>query len=192
MSKAPETSERWRERRQVLGAAQATYLWVLLVSCAFFAAIQPTSSDAPFQVKAPIVELELDGRVVAACGPIVISFLLLVMMGALRASSHACKEAGIADFTGEALDLHPNALDLAFYTSKASPRVMIVVTYFKYPAFLTLALVEAAWLWVRLPQALLHVTRAVALVLWVGAAWQIGAMWLGRLRKVPQLLRQRR
>jgi hypothetical protein len=143
-------------------------------------------------IKAPILELEVSANVVALFGPAVLAFLILVFMGALRASATAVSEGGIQDFKGEVFDLHPNALDLAFYTTPASPRPLRVVTYFKYPAFLTLALVEALWLWFHLPQPWMHPALIVATALWLAAGPQIVWMWARRFRKVRALLKSDR
>lgn len=193
MSEAPGDKSAWISRRQALGAAQATYLWVLFVSCLFYAAVRPAPGGGTASlIKAPILELEVSTNVVALSGPAVIAFLVLVFMGALRASWAAVCEAGIRDFKGEAFDLHPNALDLAFYTTPTSPRILRVLTYFKYPAFLTGALLEALWLWRGLPQPRIHPAVIIAAVLWLAAAWQVGDMWVRRVKKVPELLKSDR
>ena len=192
MSEAPPDRSAWVQRRQALGAAQATYLWVLFVSCLFFAAVRAVPGANPPLIKAPILDLEVGANVVALFGPGVIAFLVLIFMGALRASATAVSEGGIVDFKGEVFDLHPNALDLAFYTSPASPRVLRVLTYFKYPAFLTLALLEAFWLWRVLPQRWTHPALLVATILWLAAGLQVGWMWARRFKKVPELLKSDR
>lgn len=189
MSETTADKDAWIARRQALGAAQSTYLWVLFVSCLFYAAVRPAPAGMTSSlIKAPILELEIGADVIAMSGPAVISFLVLIFMGALRASSLAVREAGIPDFKGEAFDLHPNALDLAFYTTAGSPRVLTVLTYLKYPAFLTGALIEALWLWRILPQPRSHPVLLIAAGLWLAAAWQVGGMWAGRVKKVPALL----
>lgn len=81
MSAGSDKQDLWLSRLQALGSAQATYLWLLLVACLFYAAVKVPSGAAPqSQVKAPILDLEIDARVVAATGPVVISFLVLVIM----------------------------------------------------------------------------------------------------------------
>jgi hypothetical protein len=79
----------------------------------------------PSPLKVPIIELELDARLILASGPAVIGFLVLVLMGSLRAFSRARDKLGLgkgADWRAEAFDTYPNAIDLALYTTPDSPK----------------------------------------------------------------------
>ncbi len=62
---------RWLERLQVVGKAQARYLWVLLIAMIFYAALQQRVRAGlnETSLKVPIVDLEVSGSVVLGFGP---------------------------------------------------------------------------------------------------------------------------
>src|SRR5437016_2520049 len=181
-----DVNENWLARLNALGRAQSRYLWVLLIACVFYAALRSATqvSSGPQQpgLQVPIVDLTLNPRIVLALGAAVISFLVMAITGSLRAYSNARSNLGQgsgADYKAERFDIHPNAIDLAVYTDKDSPRSLAVVAYFTYPAFLALALFEAAVLALDLINGRLSTVHGrwwfVGLggVLWVLAAWQV-------------------
>jgi hypothetical protein len=188
----PDEKSAWESRRNALYAAQATYLWVLFIACLFYSAVTSGPTD---ELRLPIVDVTLGRDVVSRSGPGVIAFLVLIIMGALRAATTAVEKCGIQAFEGEAFDHHPNALDLACYTTARSPRRVRAAMHFKYPTALTLALVVAAFLgwppskWVGLRAALVGVASGG---LWIAAAWQVGSMWVRRVRQIPSLLERDR
>ncbi len=82
----------WVERFHAIGRAQARYLWVLLLACLFYGALVKSDTGGGAALEVPVLGLKLDsGWVLASAGP-VISFLLLVILGALRASSNVIAE----------------------------------------------------------------------------------------------------
>jgi len=187
---------RWLERLQVVGKAQARYLWVLLVTMIFYAALQQRVRVGldETSLKVPIVDLEVSGSVVLGFGPALISFLVLVILGTMRAYTKAREQLGLgrADWSGEQLDTSPNAIDFAFYTTPASPKLVATVLHFPYTAFLLTGLVEAAWLAKRLVDACAPAQWIFVVaggVLWLPAVWLVGHLLYRRLRDVPTLWR---
>jgi hypothetical protein len=190
----------WLKRLQAVGKAQGRYLWILLISALFYAAlraraIDSTAETTSFSLKVPLIDIELSAHVVLASGAPVISFLVLAVTGALRAFGQARTKLGLGsggDWSAEAVDTHPNAIDLALYTTAKSPKLIATVTYFVYPLFLTAALIEAAWLWSNFLDPSRHVPvwnalSVFALVFWVPAAWQVCSMWIKRVLNVRTL-----
>jgi len=187
---------RWLERLQVVGKAQARYLWVLLVIMIFYAALQQRVRVGidETSLKVPIVDLEVSGSVVLGFGPALISFLVLVILGTMRAYTKARGQLGLgrADWSGEELDTSPNAIDFAFYTTRASPKVVATVLHFPYTAFLLAGLVEAAWLAKRLVDACAPAPWMFVVaggVLWLPAVWLVCCLLYRRVRDVPTLWR---
>jgi hypothetical protein len=185
----------WLERLQVIGKAQARYLWILLVTMLFYLALTPRVSspaqDTPLVV--PVVNLELSGKAVLSFGPVVLSFLVLAILGSLRAFGHARKQLGLktsGDWSGEELDTSPNAIDLSLYTTSKSPKVVATVAHFAYPAFLLTALVEAAWLEKRLIDGQDEQWYGFAVagaLLWLPAVWLVIKMIYDRIHQIPIL-----
>jgi hypothetical protein len=170
---------RWLERLQVMGKAQSRYLYV--------------DTDP---LKMPIVDVEISGPFVLGLGTALISFFVLAITGTMRAThtARAKLNLGRGDWSGEELDTSPNALDLAFYTTRASPKPIALVTHFSYVAFLALGLYEAAWLAKQLADAeaptwCLFV--ALGAVLWLPAVGFVGYEFLRRVRDAPTLWRAR-
>ena len=136
----------------------------------FYAALQfrIVSSPSTTALKVPIVDLELDAAVVLASGPAVLSFLVLVITGSMRALNRAIETLGCS---GEELDIHPNAIDLAFYMTPQSPRIIVDTAYFVYMFVMLLGLGEAGWLWWHMVEG-----RALAWVYMFAAAG--GLLWI--------------
>jgi hypothetical protein len=181
--------EFWIRRVEATGRAQSRYLWILLVTGLFYAALQ--SRGTPVQtITVPIVELQLDTLSVLSSGGPIIAFLILVVIGAIRAWSHALEQVrGTKPAEGvEQLDTHPNAIDLAIYTTANSPSFLRNLLYFAYPLFLLAALIESGLLgwWVMhtpmVPgRALVIAAQALT---WLPAAWLVLSMWVGRFKRV--------
>ena len=185
---------RWLERLQVVGKAQARYLWVLLVTMIFYAALlqRARSGFDETSLKVPIVDLEVSGAVVLGVGPALISFLVLVILGTMRAYTRAREQLGLgrADWSGEELDSSPNAMDFAFYTTRASPKVIATVLHFPYTFLLLGGLVEAAWIAKRLVDACPPARWAfvgAGAVFWLPAMWLLARLAYRRVRDVPTL-----
>lgn len=195
-----EVNNHWLDRLNALGRAQSRYLWVLLVACLFYAALRsalhgPQRQEQP-TLQVPVVDLILDPMVVLASGSAVISLLVLIITGSLRAYSTARSNLGAgsgADAKAERYDLHPNAIDLAVYTTIESPRWLAVAAYFVYPLLLAFALVEAVALGRDLVDgALRQVTGrswflVLAIVLWAVAAWQVVAITIRRIKNASKI-----
>jgi hypothetical protein len=197
-----DTDRLWLERARALGAAQSRYLWFLLVAMVFFAAIHPhpvanTSPVTPLKV--PILDLEIDRWLVLASGPVVLSFLVMAIGGSLRAYRRAIRKLSLgdgADWRDEAVDTHPNAIDLSLYTTPESPKFLATLAYFSYPAFLTAGLVQAACLWSDLLDWRASIRGwllfvAAGAVLWLLGAGQVVAMWVKRVGRL-RVLRETR
>jgi hypothetical protein len=175
----------WLQRLEATGRAQSRYLWILLVAGLFYAALRVGGGNTDISV--PIVDLQLRGSIVLGSGGPVLAFLVLVVVGAIRAWTHAIEQIRGAPVTrAEQLDAHPNAIDLAVYTTSQTPKVIRHLLSLSYPLFLTAGLAESAWLgWSAWSQA--SVGRPyllVAMVLtWLPAAALVLGMWRNRLHQ---------
>jgi len=134
----------WLRRFDAMGRAQSRYLWILLFIGIFYLALQHACPD-PQDVRVPFVDLKLDARIILASGGAVIAFLLLATFGALRAWRRAVDQYYELTKTtdSERLDIHPNALDLAFYPTTKSPQWIRRITWQMYPLFLSALSAEA-------------------------------------------------
>lgn len=185
----------WLERMQVLGRAQARYLWILLLAGVFFMAlhVQVTSGEGPVEVTAPLLGLDLSAKVVWMTAPGVLSYLILIIMGSLRAYSRARDQAGLRelDHSAEPYDTAPNALDLAAYTTPDSKPWVTHILYFVYPAFLTLFVIEA--IVIEIGVARQGGTLALILLFIGGGLWAIAAGWVAWMwvHRVNKLLESR-
>jgi hypothetical protein len=175
---------------QVIGRAQARYLWILLVAGVFFLALHESikHDTAADTVTAPFLGIEVSAEVVWAWGPAILAYVILVIMGSLRAYTRAHDQAGLGsfDFSGEPYDSSPNALDLAAYTTPESRRWIKVLLYFKYPLFLSLFVVEAILIEIELAQRPDPVSTglwALGAVPLIPAAWQLAGMWAARIER---------
>src|SRR2546421_9898867 len=112
--------QHWVRRLEATGRAQARYLWLVLVVGLFYAALR--IRGAPLEpISVPVVGLKLDAATVLASGGPILAFLVLAVMGAIRAWTHALEQyrGAVPAKDAEQLDTHPNALDLAMYTTDA-------------------------------------------------------------------------
>ena len=186
-----EQRQFWIRRLEATGKAQARHLWVLLIAQLFYLALHASGANS-HEITVPVIDLRLNALTVLASGAPVIAFLVLVVMGAIRAWTHAVEQvAGTSPVKdAEHLDAHPNAIDFAMYTTTRSPAVIKKILYFVYPLFLLIALVESAWLGAWLGRNPLVPWRVVFIgvlaVTWIPAAFLVLAMWLKRLRKLWQ------
>ena len=152
---------------------------------------------ASTSITLPFLGLEQEAEVIRATGPALLSFVLFSFFGALRAFDQALehlnlKGEGVPSGSVEGLDLAPNALDFAVYTTPRSPKWLRRVLYLAYPFVAITILGEAAWIGAAVLRAgslaswsSLFVLAAAPL--WVGAAYQALVPHLGgritKLRK---------
>lgn len=195
------TPEDWLKRLQVVGKAQERYLWIVVTLALFFAALHARMASDPAasttSITLPFLGLELEAEVIRAAGPVLLSFVLLSFFGALRAFDRALeclnlKGDDVPSGSVEGLDLAPNALDFAVYTTPESPKWLRRVLYFSYP-FVSIAILgEAAWIGVAVLVAGPLVSWSSAFVLaavplWLAAVYQALVLHLGgrimKLRK---------
>jgi hypothetical protein len=143
-----ELDPHWIARLNAVGGTQARYLWVLFILSVFYAALATGVSGSSTTQDPPILGLRLSTVwVLGTAGP-VLAFLVMVVIGSLRAWTTAANQLKLKgeDYLLERLDTRPNAIDLAVYTTRKSPRLFAVLGYFAYPLVLTAALFEAAWI----------------------------------------------
>jgi hypothetical protein len=127
----------------------------------------------------PIVEVNISGLVVLASGTAVLSFVVLVIAGSMRALRRA-REQGLGGRSGEEFDAHPNAIDLAFYAPPQSNKIFSHLARFVYALFLLLALLEGLWLSRYMVEARLpawYVLAVFSALLWIRALWLVGDFW---------------
>ena len=181
----------WEKRFDAVGAAQSRYLWVLLVAGIFYLSLglaaAPATSNDTRVVEIPILGLELSTTAVWSSGPAVLSLLILVVVGSLRAAGVASRALGIDKLgsDAEAFDASPNAIDLAAYsTTKTGPKVRWLLGL-SYPGYLTLFLVQALLHLVALwrlapdrPWVIVVASVSSVLLLWAG----IMVVWFWRNR----------
>lgn len=182
----------WIRRGEALGKAQGRYLWFTFLVCLFYGALlegYPGSGS----IKVPVVNLEFDAQIVLVSGGPVIACFVLVVMGSIRAWSHALEKIkggwGAAD--AEALDMYPNAIDLAVYTTAEPPGILQNFLGLSYPLYLTVALVESAMFLgyavavgsESMPWLLLYV---LTVAVWCSAMFVVLKMWRNRILKFFQ------
>ncbi len=139
----------WKARLNAASAAQARYLWVLLVLGVFYLAIdarQP-ASGAPSDVEFPVLKIPISSAVIWESSPAVLFFLILVLSGGQRAYKRAeavLKTMRVTE--SEPVDHSPNAIDFVAYTSPSSPQLAQRILRFTYQLFVSLFAVEAGYL----------------------------------------------
>lgn len=143
----PEPDVHWLERVKAVGAAQARYLWVLLILMLFYAALQVRTVSPPGTVSArvPLLDLEISSILILSSATAVLSVVVLAVAGSMSALGRARKQ-GLGERTGEEFDLHPNVIDLAFYAPPGSARLFVHLARSVYALFLTAGLAEGLWL----------------------------------------------
>lgn len=192
----------WLDRARAIGAARSRYLWLLLIGALFFAGLRlqlDPQRPSTHLLKIPIVDVEMSVWTVLASGPLVLSFFVMAINGSMRAYRRAMQKLGLgdgADWRDEAVDTHPNAIDLAMYTTPKSNKVLATLAYSSYPLFLTAALAEAIWLWCGLldwqPLATAWLFFVIAgIATWLFAAVQVGLSWAKRIPKLTTLWQTR-
>lgn len=179
-----DRQQQWIERAQALGKAQARSLWLLLVAAIFFLAVGSGTPADSAGKSVPLLgrDVTAPAWVVRASGPFVLSFLVTVAMGALRARGVAIENAGGDTKTAKAnepWDVNPNPLDLAKYSQEETPLLLRRFSLLGYPVFLTLIMIEVGWLAAELAHSYSNLPVAGKWLLWasvpvvVVAAWQV-------------------
>jgi ABC-type amino acid transport system permease subunit len=180
----------WIRRLEATGRAQSRYLWLVFIAGLFYAALRLSSSSAPV-IRVPIVDLELDAYTVLASGGPVLAFLVLAVLGAIRAWTHALEQIrGTSPATdAEPLDSFPNAIDLATYTTPQSPTLVRNLLSLAYPLYLSAALAESVWLAsvvtigpTPIRGRLVYI--GTMLLLGIPATSLLMVMWIRRLRRL--------
>jgi len=171
----------WFERVKAVGAAQARYLWVLLILMLFYAALHLQTGLDKVSTKVPILDLEISRILVLSSGTSMLSLIVLAIAGSMRALRRANEQA-LEGRTGEEFDLHPNLIDLAFYAPPGSAGPFVHLAFGVYAIFFSLALVEGVWLgqhmWdARLPAPYVVIITGLGVLLWIRAAWLVGKVW---------------
>lgn len=180
----------WAGRLEAVGRAQERYLWFLLFAGVFYAALGARVDEAG-AMPLPFVGIELASAIVWATGPAVISFIVLVIHGTLRAAKTAEMKLEKVDraIPFEAYDKAPNAIDLAVYTSEGVPAWLQQVLFLSYPFYLGVFVLEAGLLlgayWTGRPPGVWWLVGAVASTALWGAA-TVTTLWLfwARLKRV--------
>ena len=180
--------EQWLRRLDATGRAQARYLWILLLACLFFFSLRQSAASSQ-QISVPVVDLKLNAAAVLGSGGTIIAFIVVASLGAITAWSRALHDYGGEQWRqiAERLDIHPNALDLAIYTTPESSKAFARVGYFVYPLYLTLALVESVWLqfWLWKFIAPGKTFFMVAwLFIWSRAAFLLFGVWRERISRL--------
>ena len=188
---------KWSARAHALARTQANYVWILLVTGMFYFSLSSNSgsvSQSQSEPEIPLLGFPLDTHLVVLTAPLVLSFLILAFSGAVRAFKHA-SDAALSNesnekWAAEKLDIHPNAIDMVVYHTKKTPKWIVTIGYFSYPAYLSVFLIEAGWLWYisfSWASGILGVALPIAsAVLLVCACWQVLVGWIRRFNLVRQ------
>jgi hypothetical protein len=152
-----DNEQEWRERYRAVAAAHGRYLWLLLIAGIFYSALhfdvdsrrnraETTLPSDSLKTELTFVGISVDSRVVRATGPFVLGLIALAALGTFPAIRRAYKETGRSRHDFEQLDTAPTAIDFAVYTTPDAPR-WTRIGLAAYPAFVTLVVTEAVWLW---------------------------------------------
>jgi len=186
------TQDVWKDRFHAVARSQSRYLYLLLLVSLFYWALRVgAGEDAAGDIRRThlsLLDLSLDSRVVLASAPIVIGVVIAVPLGTFHAVTVASQQLGLSgDREFERFDVHPTAIDLAFYT--ANPRSAIARWgLLTYPAAISIAFVEAAWLWGFATFALpafpgQHVLSVIGAITLLSTLPRLLTLWLSKARK---------
>jgi hypothetical protein len=120
-------------------------------------------------------------------GPGVLFFVLLVILGTLRAYRTADRRLDAAP-DDETTDEHPNAIDWATYTTRTAPKLLNWTLGFAYPLYMSVFAYEASYILVALAGTLAPVPGrwlfvGIGVVEAVPTYLLLLAFWLGRIRR---------
>lgn len=151
--------ERWRARLLSIGKAQSRYLWALFVLGIFFLSLEVNVGSSSLVI--PGVGVVLEPHIILGAAPSIIFILIIVIHGSLRAYASAAHELRLDTGSkhlpdpylvkrAEAYDTVPNALDLAVFSPKRFEGLPETLLLLNYPVYLSVFIVEAGYLWIRL------------------------------------------
>lgn len=137
--------EQWKKRIEVVGKAQARYLWILLIVGLFYWALQSSINNGVSQpeIQIPIIGTNLSSEILFASASSVIFFLIIIIHGAFRAFGTAAKVLKLGSGHIEAYDLAPNAIDFAAYNPKKDKEFPASLLLLAYPLYLSIFWIEA-------------------------------------------------
>lgn len=185
--------DEWRNRFRAVAKAQGRYLWLLLFAGVFYIALDSSvfEQTEPARQQVPLFGVALDSRAVWASGSVVLGFIALATLGTFPALTHAYSKAnpsGKPERCHESLDTEPNAIDFAVYTLPDAPK-WTRLSLTTYPLFITIIVIEAAWLWSSLAQCrplspldVVFLTLGAPLML--ASAWRLTRLWRSKLAGV--------
>ena len=154
-----KTTDLWVARISSIGGAQARYLWLLMLFGILFLSLKPATESASFEV--PGIGFPIDVNILEAAAPLVLSILVILVHGTMRAHGGALRALGFErdpdvllskdhQRLTEAIDASPNPLDFAAYTWEKWERSPYVFLLMNYPLYLATFLVEALYLGYKL------------------------------------------
>ena len=137
--------DQWKKRIEVVGKAQARYLWVLLIVGLFYWTLQSDINNGASlpEIKTPIIGVNLSGEILLASGPSVIFLLIIIIYGTFRAFGTAVKKLNLGPGHIEPYDLAPNAIDFAAYNPKKDKEFPASLFLLAYPLYLSIFWFEA-------------------------------------------------
>lgn len=142
--------DEWKERFRAVSRAQSRYLYSLFVTSVFFWALR-TGSVSLEQLEyryteVPVLGVTLAPRVILDCGPIVLGFLILALLGTFPALIYAKDRLELkSDDDFQRLDQSPTAIDFIFLARDGNS-LMARWALLSYPAAILIAYFEAVWL----------------------------------------------
>ncbi len=144
------SSEQWNRRFNAVAAAQSRYLVTAGTTGLFYYSLYLSAADliSP-ETSIPGIGVKLSTTAVLLTAPAVIAFFLLATLGTVVALERAAGELGLSEpGEFEPIDLAPNLLDFAVYTTNTSRPLTRAVLALTYPVVFTVLWFEAAWFFV--------------------------------------------
>src|SRR5213080_2519783 len=188
------TKDDWRRRLNAASLAQTKYLWLLLVLGVFYwvvhSDVTAPSRVAVAPVSIPGLTVPLPLLTVWASGASVLFYVLLVILGTLRA--YLTAETNLKPESGdETVDDHLNAIDWAAYTTHSSAALVKWLLGFSYPLYMTIFTVEATILLVTVARSPFPVPgrsffTSIAVLEGILTYGFLVRFWWGRARRWPR------
>lgn len=187
-----EVEGQWIERLRGVSSAQSRYLWTLVVTGVLFWSIHASlfspGRGQPTTLTVPLFGVELSPWIVWAAGPATLFFLLLVIVGSVRAyeRAHDRLAGSVPAEERESLDVAPNAVDLAVYAEQESAGWIRRLLSLSHPGLLTIFLGEGVWMLTDLVKHRGRVVGsgvflALGAVTGLAAAAAVISLWKARL-----------
>jgi len=191
------TDDRLLQRFEATGKAASRYLYLLLISAAFFLAIdRRLATDPKFAgqiLGVPAVELAFEAEVIWMMSPIILGVVLLAVLGTLSAATSAWQRMrerdAFKDEAWEVMDTTPNLIDFAVFATHKTPRLGRTAALLSYPLVLTSASVLCGYLTVRVWQWNLRPSWRWAVVacsagMLFPIAWRVVRLWRRKLTDI--------